>query len=606
LQVSLRLKLFLALGGVFAALGAFMVFTVLRFRSLGYAIETILEENYRSVLAAEDMKEALERMDSLLSFARTARLDEAQRGLPPHRDRFERALDAERQNITLPGEQEAFDAVQANFVAYLAESAQYLALREAAARERFYFATLLPRFVAIKDACDRILVLNHRAMLVADREARSRADQSMWAAAGFTVVMLLGGVLFTRSLVHSVLEPIRDLTHSVHEIARGDLDQVVAPPAHDELGELAQEFNKMAQSLRAFRKSSLGDLIQVREAAQAAIDSLPDPVVLFDLKRRLHIANQAARDVLDLENLPSEVNAALDHVLAHGSAYAPVGYDRAIRSVREGRELVFLPRAKPMRDESGDLLGATVLLQEVTRLKKLDELKSDVVATVAHELRTPLTALRMNTHLLLEEMAGPLTPKQEELLVASREECDRLDQLAHSILDTARLEAGALRMERRPVAPIEVVGAALDPFREDAAARKVKLALGVPADLPLVLADPDRLQLVFANLVSNALRYTPAGGEIAVRAAREDGVVRFAVEDTGCGIAPEHLPRIFEKYYRRGAVCEPPDGARGAGLGLTIAREVTLAHGGEIGVDSEPGRGARFWFTVPLAREGLA
>jgi signal transduction histidine kinase len=304
--------------------------------------------------------------------------------------------------------------------------------------------------------------------------------------------------------------------------------------------------------------------------------------------------------------LPVEVRRALDHVLATGAAYAPQGYDRAFRGPKPGAPQVYLPRATPMRDESGDTIGATVLLQDVTRLKRLDELKSDVVATVAHEIRTPLTALRMNTHLLLETLAGPLTPKQEELLIASREECERLDHLASSILDVARVEAGALRMESRPIAPIEVAGQATEPFREAAAARRVKLEIEVPADLPLVRADPDRLRLVFANLVGNALRYTPEGGEVRVAAARDGERVCFSVTDTGCGIATEHRPHVFEKYYRAGAVCEPPDAARGAGLGLSIARDIVLAHGGEIDVESEPGKGSRFWFTIPIAKEEAA
>jgi signal transduction histidine kinase/HAMP domain-containing protein len=610
--VTLRKKLFVILGGLFAGVAALTVFAALRFRALGYQIEVILRENYRSVMAAEAMKEAIERLDALLSSARAGRVEEARRAVSIWRARFERALDVERHNITLPGEGELATAIGRDFQACSEETERYLALVDPAAREIAYTATLVPLFDRIRAGCERILETNQAAMLEADRAARASADRAMWVALGAAIAAAAGGGLVTRSVVRSVLHPIGVLTASVQAIARGDLEQVVAPPAHDELGALSEAFNAMARSLREFRESSLGDLLQAWEAAQSAVDSISDPVAVFDLRRRVKVANAPARAMLGLEHaaaeseppaLPAELTRALDHVLESGTAYAPQDYERALRASREGRDLVLLPRASPMRDMAGRLVGATLVLQDVTRLKRLDELKSDVVATVAHEIRTPLTALRMNTHLLLEEMAGPLTAKQQELLVASREECDRLDQLAATILDVARIEAGALRMERRPTAPIEAAGGAADDFAAAAEARGVKLERAVPADLPLVQADPDRLRLVFANLIGNALRYTPAGGSITVAAERRGEAVRFSVIDTGCGIAPEHLPRIFEKYYRRGAVCEPANGARGAGLGLTIAREVVIAHGGEIGVESAPGKGARFWFDIPVAKE---
>src|SRR5262249_47323029 len=160
-----------------------------------------------------------------------------------------------------------------------------------------------------------------------------------------------------------------------------DLDQVLAPPAQDELGRLALAFNAMAKSLRAFKKSSLGDLIQAREAAQAAVDSITDPVFVFDLAKKPTIRNHAARELLSGSEPPAAAMHAMERVLADGTPYVPESYDRAIRVAQNGRERVFLPRATPMRDESGDLVGATLLLQDVTRWKRLDEMKQDVVAT---------------------------------------------------------------------------------------------------------------------------------------------------------------------------------------------------------------------------------
>jgi len=602
-NLSLKSQLRLVLGGLVAAVALWTAFTSLLFRDLGDDIETILRENYRSVVAAQDMKEALERIDSRLDGARSGRLAEAARAVPAHRAALGRALDLERSNVTLPGEAEAAEAIERTVARYDDATARLLALPDDAARGALYEAELAPLFLELKGLCDRVLDMNHRAMVEADRKARAAADGATLIA-GLAAALIAGvGLIFTRSLVRTILRPIADLTASVVAISKGDLDQVLAPPAQEELGRLAAAFNAMAKSLRAFKKSSLGDLIQAREAAQAAIDSIADPVLVFDAGKRVTIRNCAAKERLTEGELPVEIVAAVERVIREGASFAPQEYERAIRLGGGDGERIFLPRAMPMRDDSGDLVGATLLLQDVTRWKRLDELKSDVVATVAHEIRTPLTALRMNTHLLLEEAAGPITPKQQELLTASREDCERLALLASSILDVARIEAGALHMRRRPVAPLEVAGAALEPFREAAQAKRVDLSLDVPADLPLIHADPDRLRLVFANLVSNALRYTPAEGKITVSAARAGERVRFEVADTGVGIAPEHMGRIFQKYYRAGAVGEAPESSGGAGLGLSIAREIVLAHEGEIGVESEPGSGARFAFFLPVSKE---
>ena len=176
--MSLRTKLFLVLGGLFAGVAAMTAFAALRFRAIGYEIERILQENYRSVIAAEDMKEALERQDSWLNFARAARVDEARREIGRYRDRFERALSVEKNNITLPGEREAAAEIDAGFRAYIAESDAFLDLPSAEGRESAYFATLLPRFERLKDVCDRVLEMNHRAMLAADRAARTGAEEA--------------------------------------------------------------------------------------------------------------------------------------------------------------------------------------------------------------------------------------------------------------------------------------------------------------------------------------------------------------------------------------------------------------------------------------------
>jgi signal transduction histidine kinase len=232
----------------------------------------------------------------------------------------------------------------------------------------------------------------------------------------------------------------------------------------------------------------------------------------------------------------------------------------------------------------------------VTRLRRFEELKSDLVATVAHEFRTPLTSLRMAVHLCAEQVAGPLTEKQAELLQAAREDCDRLQGMVDDLLDLSRIESGKVEIYPLPTEARLLVAGALEEHRPDADVKGVRLGMTALPPPVSVLADHERIGHVFSNLIGNAVRHTPRGGGIELGAASLNGVVRFTVSDTGPGIPKEYLARIFEKFFQ-----VPGPGPKGTGLGLYIAKEIVRAHGGEIGVDSTPGQGSTFWFTLPRA-----
>ena len=234
------------------------------------------------------------------------------------------------------------------------------------------------------------------------------------------------------------------------------------------------------------------------------------------------------------------------------------------------------------------------MLQDITRLRRFDELKNDMVATVAHEFRTPLTSLGMAIHLCLEQAVGPVTEKQADLLYAAREDCERLRAMVDDLLDLSRIETGQVEMRKRPTSITALLEATLETHRVLSEEQGVQL---VVAPLPVdeeVLADPERVALALSNLVANALHHTPAGGQITLRAQPQNGWVRFEVRDTGVGIPEDYQSHLFEKFFR-----VPGTPAAGAGLGLFIAKEIVEGHGGEIGVKSAAGRGSIFWFTLP-------
>ena len=222
-----------------------------------------------------------------------------------------------------------------------------------------------------------------------------------------------------------------------------------------------------------------------------------------------------------------------------------------------------------------------MVLNDVTRFRLLDEFKSDLVSTVSHELKTPLTSLRLDLHLILEETLGPLAPKQLELMLDARENAERLLAIVNNLLDLARLEQGGGKLDLRPEPPADLLQAAADGIRPRAQDKGVEIRVEAPPDLPPVAADAGRLGYALGNLLDNAVTYTDRGGRITLAAASAGDHVVLTVADTGAGIPPDHLPHVFEKFFR----VPGQSRAGGTGLGLAIVHEVVTAHGGTVTCD---------------------
>jgi two-component system, NtrC family, sensor histidine kinase KinB len=612
--VTLRARLLLAqvpLVLAVLALGALALFTL---RSLGAASQHILADNYRSVVAAQRMKEAAERIDSAVLFLVAGDRERAAPQIAANRGAFESELRVEEGNLTETGEREAAAELRRRWEAYAQVVAAFAERPPAtAAAGAAYFLDLEPKFLAVKQSADRVLEMNQAAMVRKSERAQSIARRHEVATLLGALVAALLAVLITSRAIARALRPLNVLTHAVRRVGEKDFAARARIEGTDEIAGLATDFNAMAGRLAEFEQSSLGAVVQARQASHAAIESLPDPVVVFDRGGQILAANEAARSLLrlprdeqsarlgDVEPAPrAAIDRARVHVLAGRGPYVSQGYEEVVRLAVGGVERQFLPRGSALYDAGGTISGVAVTLQDVTRLRHFDELKTDLVATVAHEFRTPLTSLRMAVHLCLEEAAGPLTAKQADLLHGAREDCERMQAMVDDLLDLSRIEGGVLDVRPRPLEVEPLLEQALEAERATAEAAGVDLRKEAPPGLPRVAADRERIHLVLVNLVSNAIRHTPKGGLVRVIASEgPEGYVTLRVADSGKGIPREFQPRIFEKFFRL-----PGAEGGGAGLGLFIARETVRAHKGEIGVDSTPGAGTSIWFTLPAVESG--
>jgi PAS domain S-box-containing protein len=603
--MMLRFKLLLAqlpLGVALLVVGAV---SLVAMSTLGRFSQRLLRDNYRSVLAAQRMKEALEHLDEAAVLTVLGHRERAQEDIEKDRSMFEEELAVERSNITEPGEAEVAVRLTESWTKY--KKTFEALMSKSSTSSASYFEELGPQVRAVRGSADEILNLNQDAMVkksVSAEKAANRLSQLMTAV---SLGALLLGFYASGKLTTRLLRPLTQLGQVARRIGGGDMEVRARIPGKDEIAELAHEFDEMAEALAEYRKSSLGELLKAQQAAQAAIDSLPDPVVIFDAAGQFMTTNEAADRILgqpaneapSLARVPPQLRAALesvrDHVLHGKGAYTPKGFEEALQVLTPDGEHHYLLRSTPLYGETAGIAGATVILQDVTRLRRFDELTSKMVATVAHEFRTPLTSLRMAIHLVVEEAAGPITPKQADLLYAARQDCERLQAIVDDLLDLAHLQSGKLELISKPTELEPLLRGALEAHAADAERKRIKLEAQIVPSLEPVSIDRERIQIAFSNLLSNALRHTPEGGAITVKATPVGGDVRVEVIDSGEGIPKEHQPNIFERFFR------VPGARSGAvGLGLSIAKEIVQSHGGQMNVESEEGKGSTFWFTLPM------
>ena len=350
-----------------------------------------------------------------------------------------------------------------------------------------------------------------------------------------------------------------------------------------------------------------------RNQLEALIDASDAAIMLVGSDRRIAYANA---EMARLVGIPQEaiVGAGVQtiHRFLRGSfvdADALVSQEHVLSldaSLRDRVELTFPRQATyqrvvaPARDSSGSLLGHIVLYRDVTHEVEVENAKTEFVSVVSHELRTPMTSVKTSLSLLLAGAGGPLDPAAHELLEVALRNADRLIRLVNDLLDLSRLEAGRMEFRLEPVALQDAVAASVEMVAAFAESRGVTLRTEPPAEPQVVRAERDRVVQVIVNLLANAIKFSPQGGQVEVRWWPEDGFVVTEVRDRGPGIPPDQLKLVFDPFKQLDSSTTREHG--GAGLGLTIAQRIAQALGGDLNAESDMGKGSRFFVKLPAAQ----
>jgi len=610
-MISLRTKLTLGFGSLLLIVAGIGIMIQAQLSQLGEAIDVILKENYRSVVACQNMKEALERIDSGFLITMAGNKEYGDSLIEANLQVFAQAFSVEKNNVTLPGEQQSVDelfiSAENYFSALLVARDQQLSAKQ---REIHYFTTINPLFANTKELAQEILVLNQSNMSKSNDLAREQAASVKTRVKISILICGIIAIFFSFLTQTWVLRPIRRLIDSVREVGKGNLDLVLHSESSDEIGQLATAFNSMTQALRERRRSDDKTLQRTQQATKEVISTLSTAIAITDTEGRIEISTETAQDLFGLKTgtniLDSEYTwlHELFKLAISEAVIAEFPLNKGYLQIFDNfRELFFQPVVIPIpvTNDVDDLTGTVILFRDKTQEHEQQELKSSVVSTVSHQLKTPITSLKMSLHLLLNENIGVLNEKQSELLIAARDDIERLSGIIGDLLDINRLSNDQQLLQLKYCEPQYLINDAVFPFLSEARDKGIELVTDTSGDLPGVMVDYSIFPHVFINMINNALQYTLPGGKITISAKKIDGKVKFMIKDTGIGIAPEHQKRIYDQFYR-----VPENPKKGAGLGLTIVKEIVRAHGGEVGLESELNIGSTFWFELPSVTDKVS
>ncbi len=449
----------------------------------------------------------------------------------------------------------------------------------------------------------------HRVLVPAG-EAGGHAPLILWLLSGSAIVVAAGTLVF-------VLRPIQQLSRDIRRIAQGDLahrtEWKSTGKTQDSFGVIANEMNRLAVRLRELRETEAGRRQMEFQLSDAVLQAIFEPIIVTDAKGHVLKLNQSAAEVLggkteastggvadrmaliNLANTPGgdKILEAIRNALQMQRAVA-ADDEAALLPMRIGeRERNYRLRTTPMRDSDGRLLGAVTTLEDVTSLQDTDRFKTQFIAVASARLRDPLLQLRRGLYALSMGFAGDLRQLQAELVTSATQEAQKLDDLMADLIEVAELDSGKREPHLERLRPYVELTEARNRMTDLACTRGIRVEIRAFADLSYIQADRRAVRTILDNLLTNALRYTPSGGEVSLEGEERKGFIQITVRDSGKGIAAERIGQIFDRFSSFS------DG--GSGLGLALSKRLVESLGGQISVESRLGHGATFRFTLPIA-----
>ena len=585
---------------------------------MGHSSDTVLKGNYRSVKASKEMVVSASKIDQLLAKICLGNnySEEILREIVANESKiFEANLSICSQSISETGEDQIVENIRKEFSRYLEYISQ---IDSTSDKKSFYFAILQRHNETLRQAVLNLNELNHSALAKKDAGAQKLYYNARVYVFIFTLAIMVIGVVAIYKIPKLILRPLNDITLKIQQMAEGNYQQYFDENAPGEMGNLGKAVKVLCEKLSQYEASNLAEIKAQKRRIESLMKNLNDGLLLLNEKKEVILVNTAACEILDVpeneligkkavelaiennvirELLQTIKNSEDDQEELKGSD--PKNFIKIEHP--DGSQEFYTKEILTIYDQGEKsetaFLGYIITLKDITSFKKSDEAKTSFIATVSHELKTPLSAMNMSLMLLQDQRFGTLNPDQHKIATSMKSEVQRLIRIVTELLDLSKVETGNIQLEKKKVEPQLLIEYSTAPILTQLKEKNIVLDKEIDKEIKFLEVDPEKISWVLINLLNNAIRYSEEGGEIKLQVRKENGSVEFSVRDYGVGIAREDLNKIFNKFVQIKSKNRKSEGS--LGLGLAISKEVIEVHGGTIGVDSELGKGSRFFFKLP-------
>lgn len=566
MSLKIKTKLTYGLGLLFALIVLLGTLSVKNIYDMTTDTQNILADNYNSLLYARRMLDALENI----------RTD------PVARTEFEKNLALQKKNITEIDENAATSRLVTRYEAMLK-------------------APNDTTIQHVRQVLNEVMSLNMATIYRKSQVAESTAHHALLWICILGVICIAIALAFLIRFPRAINNPIRLLTEGIMEIANHNYEKRLNLEKYDEFTEVAASFNRMAERLAEYRRSTLADMIRAKQFIEAIVNSITEPIIGLDTNRSILFANEEALTILNLKREQVIGKSASELSLKNDllrrlirELVQPNDTNEPLKIYADNKESYFQVKYIPIHisgssAETGRYAGDVILLKNITEFKELDSAKTTFISTISHELKTPISAILMSLKLLEDQRVGEMNEEQKMLAHSIKESSDRLLEITGELLKMTQVETGKLQLNPKITKPIELIDYAIKANRVQAERFGCHIEVEYPEKISKLFVDSEKIAWVLTNLLSNAIHYTPENGRIIIGARQTDHTLDIFVQDFGKGIDPRYHQSIFDRYFR-----VPGTKVQGSGLGLAISKDFVEAHGGAIRVESAVGKGSRF------------
>ena len=504
----------------------------------------------------------------------------------------------EEADITEPGEKALADSLYANFRRF---------------RKSFGNPTLAAALrIKMQKSSYGIMEVNIKAMETKNKMAANNANLAILIVALISSICLIIAFLFLLIFPDYVTKPINDLIAGIKEIANKNYDKRLSFTNKNEFWDLAEAFNQMAARLFVYENNSQAKITHEKLRVETIVRNVTDAIIGFDENGIITFVNPVAVKLLGIDEKDiigsSSQQAASDNDLFFKLINEFEHFDD-LKLYLDGEESYFIKELFEIyapeevhlwgKNEDAKRIGYFIFLKNITRSHKLDEAKTNFIATISHELKTPISSLKMSLKLMEDKRYGTVTKFQKELINNINDDSNRLLKITSELLDMGQVETGKLLLNFGSTHPQNIIKYTCETIKFIAEQKEITLNIKCSKSLPEVWADLDKTTWVLINFLSNAIKYSSRKSVIDITVKKHSSTkIEFSVKDYGKGIEEIYLPRVFERYFK---VPDSEFAVSGTGLGLAIAKDFIDAQGGEIGLESKIGEGSRFFFTLPVS-----